>query len=246
MQGGLDYKDFAVMYRTNAQSRAMEQAFVNQSTPLCLGGRGGLLQATRGQGHACLLAIDPQPGRSRQLRANCQCARARHRQEVAAGIYVDWVSGTGATISEALNRLFYDDPTPLSTAAEKKFRAFADLLASWQEMAKIGDLVNMFDNITAQTRYYIHLEESSNLPEEAAERADNVRELRGLLEYAMEYEQPLHEFLAEQSLVADVDTLKDGADAVTLMTLHSAKGLEFPVVFITGSGDRHSTAFPRI
>ena len=101
-------------------------------------------------------------------------------------------------------------------------------------MAKVGDLVSMFDQITAQTRYYIYLDESSNLPEEGAERADNVRELRGLLQYAVEYEQPLHEFLAEQALVADVDTLKEGADAVTLMTLHSAKGLEFPVVFITG------------
>ena len=73
-----------------------------------------------------------------------------------------------------------------------------------------------------------------------------MRELRGLLEYALEYEQPLHEFLAEQSLVADVDTLKDGADAVTLMTLHSAKGLEFPVVFITGLENRHPAAFSRL
>ena len=111
-------------------------------------------------------------------------------------------------------------------------------------MAKVGELVNMFDNITAQTRYYIHLDDTSNLPEEAAERADNVRELRGLLEYAMEYEQPLHEFLAEQSLVADVDTLKDGADAVTLMTLHSAKGLEFPISLYHRAGNGHIAAFP--
>ena len=101
-------------------------------------------------------------------------------------------------------------------------------------MAKVGDLLNMFDKITAQTRYYLHLDDISKIPEEAAERADNVQELRGLLQYAMEYEQPLHEFLAEQSLVADVDSLKDDNDAVTLMTLHAAKGLEFPVVFITG------------
>ena len=61
-----------------------------------------------------------------------------------------------------------------------------------------------------------------------------MQELRGLLQYALEDEQPLHEFLAEQSLVADVDSLNDDNNAVTLMTLHSAKGLEFPVVFITG------------
>ena len=233
MQGGLDYKDFAVMYRTNAQSRAMEQAFVNQSTPYVLVGGVGFYKRREVKDMLAYLRLihNPDDRVSFERIVNVP-ARGIGKKSLQA--FVDWVTGTGATISEALNRLFYDDPTPLSTAAEKKFRAFADLLASWQEMAKIGDLVNMFDNITAQTRYYIHLEESSNLPEEAAERADNVRELRGLLEYAMEYEQPLHEFLAEQSLVADVDTLKDGADAVTLMTLHSAKGLEFPVVFITG------------
>ena len=82
-------------------------------------------------------------------------ARGIGKKSLAA--FLDWVAHTGMTISEALNRLYYDDPTPLSTAAEKKFRAFADLLFSWQEMAKVGDLVNMFDNITAQTRYYMHL-----------------------------------------------------------------------------------------
>ena len=108
------------------------------------------------------------------------------------------------------------------------------MLSGWRDLAAAGDLLKMFDLITAQTRYYLHLDAVSKLPEEAAERADNVQELRGLLQYAMENEQPLHEFLAEQSLVADVDSLKDDNNAITLMTLHAAKGLEFPVVFITG------------
>ena len=65
------------------------------------------------------------------------------------------------------------------------------MLSAWQEMAKVGDLLAMFDKITAQTRYYLHLEDISKMPEEeAVERADNVQELRGLLQYAMEYEQP--------------------------------------------------------
>ncbi|MCY4071746.1 MAG: UvrD-helicase domain-containing protein [Chloroflexi bacterium] len=233
MQDGLDYKDFAVMYRTNAQSRAMEQAFVNRSTPYVLVGGVGFYKRREVKDMLAYLRLIHNPD-DRVSFERIINVPARGIGKKSLGAFLDWVSGAGATIGEALNRLYYDDPTPLSTAAEKKFRAFADLLSSWQEMAKVGDLVNMFDNITAQTRYYIHLDDTSNLPEEAAERADNVRELRGLLEYAMEYEQPLHEFLAEQSLVADVDTLKDGADAVTLMTLHSAKGLEFPVVFITG------------
>ncbi|MDE2856885.1 MAG: UvrD-helicase domain-containing protein [Chloroflexota bacterium] len=233
MQDGLDYKDFAVMYRTNAQSRAMEQAFVNRSTPYVLVGGVGFYKRREVKDMLAYLRLIHNPD-DRVSFERVINVPARGIGKKSLGAFLDWVSDAGMTIGEALNRLYYDDPTPLSKAAEKKFRAFADLLSSWQEMAKVGDLVNMFDNITAQTRYNIHLDSTSNLPEEAAERADNVRELRGLLEYAMEYEQPLHEFLAEQSLVADVDTLKDGADAVTLMTLHSAKGLEFPVVFITG------------
>jgi len=221
------------MYRTNAQSRAMEQAFVNRSTPYVLVGGVGFYKRREVKDMLAYLRLIHNPD-DRVSFERIINVPARGIGKKSLGAFLDWVSDAGMTIGEALNRLYYDDPTPLSKAAEKKFRAFAELLFNWQEMAKVGDLVNMFDNITAQTRYAIHLDGTSNLPEEAAERADNVRELRGLLEYAMEYEQPLHEFLAEQSLVADVDTLKDGADAVTLMTLHSAKGLEFPVVFITG------------
>lgn len=233
MQEGLDYKDFAVMYRTNAQSRAMEQAFVNGSTPYVLVGGVGFYKRREVKDMLAYLRLihNPDDRVSFERIVNVP-ARGIGKKSLQA--FLDWVAGAGSTIGEALNRLYYADPTPLSSAAEKKFRAFAELLFNWQELAKVGELVTMFDNITAQTRYYIHLDDSSNLPEETAERADNVRELRGLLEYAMEYEQPLHEFLAEQSLVADVDTLKAGTDAVTLMTLHSAKGLEFPAVFITG------------
>ena len=233
MQDGLDYKDFAVMYRTNAQSRAMEQAFVNQSTPYVLVGGVGFYKRREVKDMLAYLRLihNPDDRVSFERIVNVP-ARGIGKKSLQA--FLNWVASADMTIGEALNHLYYKDPSPMSTAAEKKFRAFAELLSSWQELAKVGDLVQIFDNITARTRYSMHLEHISNLPEEAAERADNVRELRGLLEYAMEYEQPLHEFLAEQSLVADVDSLKEGADAVTLMTLHSAKGLEFPVVFITG------------
>ena len=233
LQDGFDYKDFAVMYRTNAQSRAMEQAFVNASTPYVLVGGVGFYKRREVKDMlAYLRLIHNTDDRISFERIVNVPARGIGKKSLAA--FLDWVTGEGISIGDGLIHLLYGDPTPLSTAAQKKFRDFAELLTAWQEKAKVGDLVSMFDQITAQTRYYIYLDESSNLPEEGAERADNVRELRGLLQYAMDYEQPLHEFLAEQSLVADVDTLKQDADAVTLMTLHSAKGLEFPVVFITG------------
>ena len=233
LQEGLDYKDFAVMYRTNAQSRAIEQAFVNAAVPYMLIGGVGFYKRREVKDLLAYLRLIHNPDdRVSFERIINKPARGIGKKSLAA--FTNWVARESLSISAALNRIYYDDPAPLSGAVKKKFGAFAELLNTWQEMAKVGDLLNMFDNITAKTGYYLYLDEISKVPEEAVERADNVQELRGLLGYAMEYEQPLHEFLAEQSLVADVDSLRDDNDAVTLMTLHAAKGLEFPVVFITG------------
>ena len=229
----LDYKDFAVMYRTNAQSRAMEQAFVNATVPYVLIGGVGFYKRREVKDLLAYLRLIHNPD-DRVSFERIINVPARGIGKKSQEAFINWVTRDGLTISDALNRLFYDDPVPLSTAAKKKFARFAEMLTQWQELAKRGDLLTMFDKITAQTRYYLYLDEISKLPEEAADRADNVQELRGLLQYALEDELPLHEFLAEQSLVADVDSLNDDTDAVTLMTLHAAKGLEFPVVFITG------------
>ena len=232
-QHELDYKDFAVMYRTNAQSRAMEQAFVNATVPYVLIGGVGFYKRREVKDLLAYLRLIHNPD-DRVSFERIINVPARGIGKKSKEAFINWVTRDGLTISDALNRLFYDDPVPLSTAAKKKFARFAEMLTQWQELAKRGDLLTMFDKITAQTRYYLYLDDISKLPEEAADRADNVQELRGLLQYALEDEQPLHEFLAEQSLVADVDRLNDDTDAVTLMTLHAAKGLEFPVVFITG------------
>ena len=233
LQAGLDYKDFAVMYRTNAQSRAMEQAFVNAALPYMLIGGVGFYKRREVKDLLAYLRLIHNPD-DRVSFERIINVPARGIGKKSLADFLDWATREQLSIADALNSVLYDDPTPLTSAAKKKFAGFAELLSSWQEMAKVGDLLKMFDDITARTRYYLHLDAISKIPEEAAERADNIQELRGLLQYAMEYEQPLHEFLAEQSLVADVDSLKDDNDAVTLMTLHAAKGLEFPVVFITG------------
>ncbi len=233
LQQGCDYRDFAVMYRTNAQSRAMEQAFVSEGVPYMLVGGVGFYKRREVKDLLAYLRLIHNPDDRVSFERVINVPK-RGIGKKSLGSFTDWVTRANMTISEALNRLFYDDPAPLSAAARKKFVSFAEWLLSWQEMAKVGDLLTMFDDITAKTDYFAYLDDISRLPEEAADRADNVRELRGLLQYALEDDQPLHEFLAEQSLVADVDSLQGDTDAVTLMTLHAAKGLEYPVVFITG------------
>ena len=233
LQQGCDYRDFAVMYRTNAQSRAMEQAFISEGVPYMLVGGVGFYKRREVKDLLAYLRLIHNPDDRVSFERVINVPK-RGIGKKSLGSFTDWVTRADMTISEALNRLFYDDPAPLSAAARKKFVSFAEWLLSWQEMAKVGDLLTMFDDITAKTDYFSYLDDISRLPEEAPDRADNVRELRGLLQYALEDDQPLHEFLAEQSLVADVDSLQGDTDAVTLMTLHAAKGLEYPVVFITG------------
>ena len=233
LQQGCEYRDFAVMYRTNAQSRAMEQAFVQASAPYVLVGGVGFYKRREVKDLLAYLRLIHNPDDRVSFERIINVPK-RGIGKKSLDSFIGWVIQQEITISEALNRLFYDDPSPLSAAAKKKFVRFAEWLSGWQEMAKVGDLLAMFDDITAKTRYFSYLDDISKLPQEAADRADHVRELRGLLQYALEDDQPLHEFLAEQSLVSDVDSLQEDTDAVTLMTLHAAKGLEYPVVFITG------------
>ena len=184
-ENGLDYRDFAVMYRTNAQSRAMEQAFVNAAVPYVLVGGVGFYKRREVKDLLAYLRLIHNPDdRVSFERVINVPARGIGKKSQAA--FLDWVARGGLSIATALNHVYYDDPTPLGAAAKKKFAAFAAMLLGWQELAKVGDLLTMFDKVTAQTRYYLHLEDISKMPEEAVERSDNVRELRGLLQYAME------------------------------------------------------------
>jgi DNA helicase-2/ATP-dependent DNA helicase PcrA len=114
------------------------------------------------------------------------------------------------------------------------FAEFGESLFRWRTLAESGQLLNLFDTLVADLGYHLYLNEISDDPDQAAERSENVQELRGLLARAEEEKMTLTDFLTEQSLVADVDALEAGADSITLLTLHAAKGLEFPVVFITG------------
>ena len=230
---GFDYKDFAVMYRTNAQSRAIEQAFISDSIPYTLVGGVGFYKRREVRDMLSYLRVIQNPDDRVSFERIINVPK-RGIGKKSIQDFNDWVTRENITYTEALNRLLDGEPTALSSSTKKKITGFAEQLTIWQEIADTGNLLNLFDNITAQIGYHLYLDDISKTPEEATDRSDNVRELRGLLQHATEFDQPLHEFLAEQSLVSDVDSLKEDTDAVTLLTLHAAKGLEYPIVFITG------------
>ncbi len=230
---GRDYKDFAVMYRTNVQSRALEEACIREGVPYVLiGGVGFYKRREVRDLLAYLRLINNQNDRVSFARIVNVPRRGIGKKSLAD--FQHWAATGTDSYDEALERCINGDAGQLSARSARLFADFGRLLKGWRAIAANGDLIGLIDKLIADIGYRAYLREISDTPEQSAEREENVDELRGLLKKAQDAEIPLNEFLAEQSLVADVDSLAAGSDAVALMTLHAAKGLEFPVVFLTG------------
>ncbi|MGB9776177.1 MAG: ATP-dependent helicase [Anaerolineae bacterium] len=230
--------DCAVMYRTNAQSRALEEAFIRAGLPYRLVGATrfyarreikdllAFLRVVHNPADsASLLRILNVPPRgigaqTAQLLEDAARVRRARPEGAARGVPV-W-----QVIEEiAENR---DHPPLLSGRTRTAVAAFHRMVSRWLEMtnARPADLL---DRIIADTGYEAYIRDGT---EEGEERWENVQELRLVAtQYA---DASLTDFLADVALVSDVDNLTNGVNAPTLLTLHSAKGLEFPVVFIVG------------
>jgi DNA helicase II / ATP-dependent DNA helicase PcrA len=227
----LTYKDFAVMYRTNAQSRALEEAFIREGTPYKLVGGVGFYKRREVRDLLAYLRLVNNPDDSVSFNRIVNVPKRGIGKKSVEDL-VAWAARKRYTIGEALQALSDGEASALGNAAVKKFIEFQKLLGEWRLLAANNDLAALLDTIISNIGFTLHLHETSDTVDEAMEREANVKELRGVL--ADRAGIPLNEFLEEIALVADVDTLKDEMNAVTLLTLHAAKGLEYPVVFITG------------
>ena len=230
---GIDYSDVAVIYRTNAQSRAFEEAFIRARLPYVLLSGFGFYQRREVKDLLAYLRLIYNPDdRVSFERVINTPARGIGKKSLAA--FGDWLSGADLALSDALDNLYYEDANPLSNAVKRKFADFAHLLAGWTEMAQPGSLGDMFQHIVAQTRYDLHLAKVSQDEDEALDRAQNLSEFYGMLQNADEAGQSLEDFLDERTLYTTADSLEEDDDRVRLSTFHSIKGLEFPAVFISG------------
>ncbi|MCY3575406.1 MAG: UvrD-helicase domain-containing protein [Chloroflexi bacterium] len=227
------YSDIAVIYRTNAQSRAFEEAFIRARLPYTLLSGFGFYQRREIKDLLAYLRLiynpDDRVSFERIINTPARAIGKKSLQEFA-----DWITREDLALSDALNLLYYDDFNPLSRTVKRKFREFSQLLSAWRDMAQPGGLGDLFQHIVAQTRYDLHLEKTSQHEDEALDRAQNLSEFYGMLLNADEIGQSLHDFLDERSLYTTADSLEDDDDKVRLSTFHSIKGLEFPAVFITG------------
>jgi DNA helicase-2/ATP-dependent DNA helicase PcrA len=222
--------DCAVMYRTNAQSRALEDAFIRAGLPYRLVGATRFYARREIKDVIAFLRVihNPADGISMARIINVP-PRGIGRKTMgtleAAALERD------VPLYEALDSVVEpDDPNfGLRTRAQRALRAFAEMLHGWIDAREVLSVAELIDRVLQDTGYAEYVRDGTD---EGEDRWANVLELRNVAaEYA---ELSLTEFLADVALVSDVDALSDDVDAPSLMTLHSAKGLEFPVVFITG------------
>jgi DNA helicase-2/ATP-dependent DNA helicase PcrA len=227
-----DYRlaDFAVLYRTNAQSRALEEVLLRRGVPYRL--IGGLRFYERREVKDVLaylrLIANPQDTLSFSRVINIPRRKLGEKSLAQLGY---WAEAHGMSAWDSLARLA--EMAELSPAARQAFADFRDLIMDVRGATQERRLVEVIDLLLLRSAYERYVKEGSP---EGEERWANVLELRGL---ASEYDglppgEGLQAFLEDVALMSDVDTMDDRAQGMTLITLHMVKGLEFPVVFMLG------------
>lgn len=227
--------DFAIMYRTNAQSRLLEEAFLHANLPYKLVG------AQRFYGRrevkdliAYLRLVHNHNDEVSLLRVINVPARGIGNKTITMAR--TYAQKSGLTFGELLLDLGKGSASEHLAAftgrAGMVLANFGNLLSSWHTWGIQSPPLEVMDRILEEVNYQEYIDDGSD---EGRERWENVMELRRL---AAEYqEDSLEVFLEDVALVSDQDTLDASANVPTLLTLHAAKGLEFPVVFIIGLND---------
>lgn len=226
------YKDFAVLYRTNAQSSSLERALAKSGIPYrMVGGTRFNDRKEIRDAVAYLQLISNHNDRERLLRIINEPRRGIGDKTLAA---VDAI--TTEQNCSLFDVMAMAGSYPVLSRAAKSLMTFADLIKELSDIAENASLGELFDAVMEKTGYLHALQLAG---EAEKDRVDNLMELKSnMIEYSQNSETPtLVGFLEENALVADVDKYDDKADAVVLMTVHSAKGLEFPIVFLPGMED---------
>ncbi|WP_420642017.1 ATP-dependent helicase [Candidatus Leptofilum sp.] len=228
--------EMAVMYRTNAQSRALEEAFIRAQMPYKLVGATQFYKRREVKDVIAYLRLVHNPLDSVSFARVINTPTRGIGKKTQENLQ-EWAFYNSMSPSEAVVRLATDPEVqhPFRGRAFNALSNFGNMLNAWltvRDSATVGDLLDL---ILEQTAYRDYIENSAKDVDEARDRWANVMELRGVA--LMGEGLTLSEFLEQVALVSETDDLEDDPKAVTLLTLHAAKGLEFPVVFLTGLED---------
>ena len=235
MENKADPGECAIMYRTNAQSRLIEEAFLQANLPYKLVGAQRFYGRREVKDIIAYLRLVHNPNDEASLIRVINTPRRKIGNKTIADLRT-LALNEDANMGQILLNLGQGKESEFygvfSTAAARALSGFGNLLLNWQAALPELTPLKLMDRILQDTDYQSYIDDGTD---EGVDRWENVLELRRL---AAEYEnRSLTEFLEEIALVSDQDTVDENANVPTLMTLHAAKGLEFPVVFIAGLED---------
>lgn len=244
-QGECRLKDCAIMYRTNAQSRVLEDAFMRKGMPYKLVGATRFYQRREVKDVLAYLRLIHNPLDTVGLQRIINVPpRGIGRKTMV--VVTDWAAQKGIPFYTALQLLREDEDSrrdtekvnlppmlPFDTRSRRVLLTFLVLLDDLIAARKTNSLPELLDMVLERANFARYIR---NGTDEGEERWSNVMELHSVVqEYAsLPAESALTVFLEDVSLVSEVDNLDEKTDAATLLTLHTAKGLEFYAVFIVG------------
>ena len=228
---GLRYRDIVVLYRTNAQSRLFEEQFLRAGIPYAIVGGVRFYERKEVRDLIAYLRLALNPGDDAGFARVINVPR-RGIGDVSLQRLGTFAAGRGTGLLEALARP--EGVAELPKAAQRAAAEFVGLMERLRDRVHRVRATDLLEAAIVETGYQQMLETEGT--EEAYGRLENLREL---VTVALEFEQTtgessLEAFLQHLALVTDLDTWQEDVDRTTLMTLHSAKGLEFATVFLAG------------
>jgi len=228
------YRDMAVLYRTNAQSRAIEEGLRRAGIPYQIVGDVRFYERMEVKDVLAYLKLIVNPRDSISFARIINTPR-RGIGKTSFGRLDDFAMREGLAPYEALVRLEEVDDIP--SRAARLMRGFYEMVEGFRQDLETTPADQLAAQVVDETGYMRDFEKLAS--EEQASRRDHVQELLTDIQIFVEQSDDvsLEAYLRKVSLVTDVDQWQEAVDAITLMTLHSAKGLEFPIVFISGLED---------
>lgn len=228
---GSDYNKCAILYRTNAQSRAIEEACISHSIPYRIYGGLKFYDRKEIKDIIAYLKLIFNPNDSQSFKRIVNVPK-RSIGETTIKHLSDFADVNDISLFDAVLRL--DEFEGINSKTKEKLKKFAELISNFKNAQNSYNL-REFTSLIIEKSGYLRELQQENTPESES-RIDNLQELVNVSgEFEPEDEDNvLGEFLSQVALVSDIDGLENISNNVTLMTLHSAKGLEFPTVFLAG------------
>ena len=228
---GYSFKDHAVLYRMNAQSRNIEIMLAKSGISYKIIGGNRFFDRKEIKDIISYFAVISNPADNVRLQRIINTPK-RGIGETMFSYILEIAAVNGMTAFEVCE---HADEFAKTARSAKKLGEFCDMIKGFQEKLDEGIKISeLLQDILSETKYFEYLQEDD--PQRAEDRKNNVQELSSML---IKYEEDddeftLADFLEDVALVSDIDSYNENDDCVVLMTLHSAKGLEFPIVFIPG------------